>query len=95
MEIKIDWLDVYSAITSHDQADIFQTTLLQKLNQFLPEKVIKFSSDDQVWVTPEIKMISRKKCREYFKNRKSSKWKALQNLLTEKSEKHLWKTKTR
>ena len=79
-----NWEEVYSAVTAHDQADIFQTTLLQKLNQFLPEKVIKFSSDDQVWVTPEIKMISRKKCREYFKNRKSSKWKALQKLLTEK-----------
>ena len=82
-----NWEEVYSAVTAHDQADIFQTTLHQKLNQFLPEKVKKFSSDGQVWVTPEIKMISRKKCREYFKNRKSSKWKALQNLLTEKCEK--------
>ena len=48
---------------------------------------MKFSSDDQVWVTPEIKMIARKKCKGYFKNRKSSKWKALQNLLTDKCEK--------
>ena len=80
------WEEVYSAVTTHEKADVFQTILLQKLNYFLPEKVITFSSDNQVWVTPEIKQLSRKKSREYFKNRKSPKWKELKNLLSEKCE---------
>ena len=50
----------------------------------MPEKIVKFTSEDQVWATPEIKEISRKKSREYFKHRKSLKWRHLNSLLEEK-----------
>ena len=46
--------------------------------------MVKFTSEDQVWVTPEVKEISRKKRREYFKNRKSPKWKTLDDLFNKK-----------
>ena len=75
---------MYDAPTAHDKAEIFQTILLEKLDLFLPEKVVKFTSEDQVWVTPEVKEISRKKRREYFKNRKSPKWKTLDDLFNKK-----------
>ena len=39
-----------------------------------------------MWITPEIKEISRKKNREYYKNKKSTKWKNLKNLFERKCE---------
>jgi hypothetical protein len=65
---------------------LLQSILPEKLDTFLPQKTVKFSSEDQVWATPEIKDISRKKRREYLKHRKSSKWKALEEILNEKCE---------
>ena len=58
-----DWERVYSATTAHEKAGIFQTTLLENMNIFLPEKIVKFTSEDQVWITPEIKDILRRKQR--------------------------------
>ena len=46
----------------------------------------KFTSEDQVWATSEIKEISRRKSKEFFKHRKSPKWKQLKSLLDEKCE---------
>ena len=59
-------------------------TLFEKLNLFLPEKAVKFTSEDQVWITPEIKNISRRKRREFSKHRKSPKWKTLNKIFEEK-----------
>ena len=78
------WNDVFSAASAHEKAQILQNTLMEKLNHFLPQKSLKFTSDDQVWITSEIKELSRKKSREYFKHRKSPKWKELKNLLAQK-----------
>ena len=50
--------------------------LLEKLNLFLP--------DDHPWTTSEIREISRRKKREFFKRRRSPKWKKLITLLKEK-----------
>ena len=82
--VNHDWAGVYSATTAHEKAHILQTTLLEKLDTFLPEKVAKFTSEDQVWITPEIKDISRRKRREFSKNRKSPKWETLYKLFSEK-----------
>ena len=84
--VNHDWAEVFSASTAHEKAFILQTTLLEKLDVFLPEKNVKFTSEDQVWITPELKDISRKKQREFFKHRKSSKWRNLNKLFEEKSE---------
>ena len=53
---------------------------------YFTRKSVKFTSEDQVWITPELKDISRKKQREFFKHRKSSKWRNLNKLFEEKSE---------
>ena len=53
--VNHDWCTVLNAKTAHEKAVIFQTTLLDKLNFFLPEKIAKFTSEDHVWITPEIK----------------------------------------
>ena len=82
--VNHNWDEVSGASSAHDKAAIFQSILLDKVNLFLPEKIFNFTSEDQVWATPEIKDISRKKKREYNKNRKSTKWKSLNTLFEEK-----------
>ena len=84
--VNYNWSAVLEAKTAHEKAQIFQSILLENLNLFLPEKVVNFTSVDQVWITPEIKEISRKKRREFFKHRKSPKWKTLNSLFDEKCE---------
>ena len=63
----------YDASSVHDQAEILQNDLLHNLNKFLPEKTFKISSEDQPWITPEIKELDRKKKGEYYKHRRSDK----------------------
>jgi hypothetical protein len=42
------WDDVLKAITANEKAELLQNILLEKLNTFLPEKTVKFTSLDQV-----------------------------------------------
>ena len=51
--------EVLEAETAHEKAEKFQHVLLQKLDQFFPEKEVKFSSDDQPWITTKIKKLDR------------------------------------
>ena len=71
------WKTVTEAKSAHEKANALQQLMMEKLNLYLPQKTAKFTSDDQPWVTPEIKSIDRKKKREYVKHRKSEKWKRL------------------
>ena len=84
--VNYSWEAVLAAQAAHEKAAIFQTVLLEKLEEFLPSKIVKFTSEDQVWTTPEIKSIFRRKQREFTKHRKSPKWKTLNNLFEEKCE---------
>ena len=52
----------------------FEQLTLEKLNLFCPEKEIKISSQDKVWITSELKKIHRQKSREYIKRGKSAKY---------------------
>ena len=81
-----NWQNVYDATTAHEKAYIFQAELLNKLNDFLPEKLTTFSSDDQVWMTPELKQLDRRRKREFRKHRKSPKWVHLNSKFEAKSE---------
>ena len=51
--------------------------LLEKLEEFLLAKTRVISSDDQPFCTEKMKRLKRKKSREYWKNRKSCKYKDL------------------
>ena len=77
---------IFDAKSAHEKAEILQNLMLQKLNCFLPEKEVKFTSEDQPWVTTEIKEISRRKKREFSKKRRSPKWKRLDQIFSEKCE---------
>ena len=66
--------ELLEAETAHEKAEKFQHVLLQKLDQFFPEKEVKFSSDDQPWITTKIKKLDRQRKRVYRKHRRSEKW---------------------
>ena len=66
---------------------MLHTTLLQKLDIFLPEKTIKIRHDDGAWVTSEIKQLDRLCKREYSKRKKSAKWTTLNEKYELKCEK--------
>ena len=55
------WKSVFEAESAHEKANVLQQLMMDKLNLYLPQKTAKFTSEDQTWVTPEIKEIDRKK----------------------------------
>ena len=71
------WDEVLSAESAHEQAMILQTMLMQKVDEYLPEKMVSVSSDDQPWFTPELKELDKKRKTEYRRHRKSARWRAL------------------
>ena len=71
--VKEDWSEIYNAETAHLKAEILQLKVLNKLDECLPEKMITISSDDQPWVTAEIKRIERNLKREYLEKKKNLK----------------------
>ena len=72
-----DWNEMYNADTVDEKVEIFHNSLLEKVDEFLPEKTRKISNDDQPFCTEEMKRLKRLKSREYKKNRKSLKWRDL------------------
>ena len=74
------WENVFKEESAHEKANIFHSMLLKALDEFLPLKVRKISSDDQVWITHKIKMLDRRRKRIYHAERRSTKWKQLNKL---------------
>ena len=75
---------VYEAETAHQKADFLQDLLMTSLDYYLPQKTMKLTSDDQPWVTSQIKQLDRSRKREYCKNKKSEKWRKLDDKFKEK-----------
>ena len=71
------WKEVFEVENAHEKANIFQNSLLKALDEFLPEKIRKISSDDQVWMTTKLKKSDRKRKRVYHIERHSERWKNL------------------
>ena len=75
-----DWKAVRQEKSAHIKAKVLQNILLSKYKEFFPQKRRKVSNDDQPFFTERLSILKRRKCREYTKNRKSMKWKALNAL---------------
>ena len=74
------WEQVFNVESAHEKAQIFQKILVDKLDEIFPEKIRKVNSDDQPWVSFKLKKLDRKRKRIYHKERKSDKWKKLNNI---------------
>jgi hypothetical protein len=82
-----DWKQIYKCTDINLKAEILQNMMKQKLDEFLPIKVIKLSSDDKPWINQQLKVLDRKCKREFFKHQKSGKWTTLRQIFEEKCEK--------
>ena len=56
----------------------FHNTLMSNLDYYFPEKIMKISSLDNKFMTPELKQLQRQTQREFNKRRKSTKRMKLQ-----------------
>ena len=76
---KFQWGKELENISVDEQTEIFHNFLRTTLDSIFPEKTAKISSLDQKWMTPELKNLHRKMQREFFKKRKSEKYKLLKS----------------
>ena len=72
-----DWTEVFSTHDVDSKVNNFHNTLVSNLNLFFPQKTMKISSLDKKFMTPELKTLQRRVQREFYKRRKSQKWKNL------------------
>ena len=71
---KQTWRQIYDCEDAHSKARVFQNMLKEKLDEYLPLKTLKVTSDDKPWITQKVKGLDRKCKREFYKNHKSVKW---------------------
>ena len=72
-----DWLHVKNEEKVDEKVASLKNTLDIILNEIAPEKTIKISCDDPPWMHARLKILIRKRNREFEKNRKSEKWRKL------------------
>ena len=85
------WREIYQEKSAHEKAEKFHSILMNKLDEFFPTKMRKINSDDQPWISFKLKQIDRKRKRIFRKQRRSEKWKKLNQLF--KQEMRAEKTK--
>ena len=78
--IDESWETVYKAESAHQKAKLFQNLLVQKMDEFFPEKIKKIQSDDQPWICHKLKQLDRKRKRIFRQERRSIKWRKLNKL---------------
>ena len=71
---KHQWTQLEETSSIDTKVEMFNTEVLNKINQCFPQKEIKLTSDDSLWCSEKVKKLKRIKCREYNKHRKSEKW---------------------
>ena len=69
-----EWSEVACEVSAHRKMEILQKLLVQKYEEFFPQKTKFISSDDQPFYSDKLDKMRRRKCREYRKHRKSKKW---------------------
>ena len=86
-----NWDEVFSAADANTKVANFHNTLIQRLNLYFPQKAMKVSTLDKKFMTPELKQLQRRTQREFYKHRKSTKWKGLKKKF-KKLKKHTART---
>ena len=81
------WEEIYKCHDIDLKAVIFQNMIKEKLDEFLPTKMIKICSEDKPWINQQLKNLDRKCKREFFKHWKSEKWINLRQHFEEKCQK--------
>ena len=82
---KQSWSDIYKVSCVNLKTEKFEEMIMEKVNLFFPEKTLRLCEDDKPWMTCGLKNLDRQRKREYSKNKKSIKWRALEEKFKEKS----------
>ena len=61
----------------NDKAANFHNTVMWFRDKYFPEKSARMTTLDKEWMHPDLKNLYVEMTKEYFKNRKSEKWKKL------------------
>ena len=72
-----DWSHVKNVIKTDDKVEMLRDTLDIIINEIAPIKKVKISCDDPPWMNSRLKILIRKRNREFDKNGKSEKWRNL------------------
>ena len=79
------WKEIYSEMDPDKKAELFESIMMEKVNLFFPEKVLKINENDKPWANSQLLVMDRQRKREYNKFKKSDKWKRLNQLFLEKA----------
>ena len=72
-----EWSETSQEKSAHKKAELLQTQILEKYEQFFPEKVRYISDDSQPFFNSKLEKMKRRKSRFYRKHRCSDEWKML------------------
>ena len=85
--VRQSWQELYQCKDVNSKAELLQNLMKQKLDEFLPTKVMKLTDDDKPLVTQQVKDLDRKSKREFYKHNKSEKWIQLRQRFEDKCQK--------
>ena len=68
------WKGIFEEQSIDRKADSLQKMIMEKVNEYLSEKTRKIASDDDPWVKEDVKILKRRRQREYSKNKRSLKY---------------------
>ena len=77
--IRYPWDEVFLYKNVDQQVEQFHLFLRSQLDKYFPEKMVRISNLDKKWFSPQIKQIHRKMQREFYKHRRSPKYKKLKS----------------
>ena len=71
------WDEVYVAGDVDEKVNNFHHYIRYLIDKYFPEKTVRISTLDKKWMSPELKLLHRKRQRAFVKNRRSEKWRKL------------------
>jgi hypothetical protein len=78
--------EIKDDISPSAHAKALESFLIENLDKYCPEKTMRISSQDKPWINQELKVLNRRKQREWTKHGKSTKYDKLQTKFTSKYE---------
>ena len=69
------WKEIFEGKQVNQMVELFHNFIRSNLDKYFPEKCTKLSNFDKKWMSPELKQLHRSMQREFFRHRKSLKYK--------------------
>ena len=68
------WTELYRTKGPNQKAEMFEQTIMEKVDLFFPFKTMKIDENDKPWVDKKLQKLDRMRKREFNKRKKSDKW---------------------